>query len=416
MNAYGVKLYGVMDLRLEPFETGEMRQDEILVQVVCNSLCMSDYKIACLGENHKKIPKDIKTNPIIIGHEMGCKILAVGGKWKEQYTAGQHVCVQPNLDLPGSSSIPGYTYTRFGGCTDYCVVPEEVIRAGCLIPFEGPYFVGSLAEPVSCIVGAFNSCFHLPAPHVYEHQMGTKRRGNMAILAGCGPMGLGMVDYALHSDNPPAVLCVTDADDERIQKARGLFSEDEAAKHGVKLRFFNRPRTDALLQCAPEGFDDVFVLNAIEPLLEQAGGLLATDGCLNFFAGPTDKNFSARFNFYNVHYRQAHVVGTSGASIQDMKETLLLGGQGKLHPQNMVTHIGGLNCAAEAIKILPELGGGKKLIYNSFSMPLVAIEDFESYGKENPFFEQLGDICKAHNNMWCKEAEDVLLSSVLKNG
>jgi hypothetical protein len=68
------------------------------------------------------------------------------------------------------------------------------------------------------------------------------------------------------------------------------------------------------------GFDDIFVYAAVPAVIEMADDLLAEDGCLNFFAGPTDSHFKVPFNFYNVHYNSTHVVGTSGGSTDDMKE------------------------------------------------------------------------------------------------
>ncbi|MEN1436629.1 zinc-binding dehydrogenase, partial [Pseudomonas aeruginosa] len=90
------------------------------------------------------------------------------------------------------------------------------------------------------------------------------------------------------------------------------------------------------------GFDDVFVYAAVPSVVEMADELLAEDGCLNFFAGPTDKNFKVPFNFYNVHYNSTHIVGTSGGSTDDMKEAIALSATGQLQPSFMVTHIGGL--------------------------------------------------------------------------
>ena len=42
---------------------------------------------------------------------------------------------------------------------------------------------------------------------------------------------------------------------------------------------------------------------------QLADQVLGEDGCLNFFAGPTDNRFSAEINFYDVHYAGHHVVG-----------------------------------------------------------------------------------------------------------
>lgn len=55
---------------------------------------------------------------------------------------------------------------------------------------------------------------------------------------------------------------------------------------------------------------------------------------------------------------------------------------GLIHPSVMVTHIGGLNVAADTTLNLPKIPGGKKLIYTHIDMPLTAIEDFKSLGEK----------------------------------
>lgn len=97
--------------------------------------------------------------------------------------------------------------------------------------------------------------------------------------------------------------------------------------------------------------------------------MLGRDGCLNFFAGPTDKQFSAKMNFYDVHYNSTHVMGTTGGNTADMIESLELTAAKRIDPAVMVTHIGGLNAAAETTLNLPKIPGGKKLIYTHLTMP-----------------------------------------------
>ena len=131
------------------------------------------------------------------------------------------------------------------------------------------------------------------------------------------------------------------------------------------------------------GYNDVFVFAPVRAVVEQGDAILGFDGCLNFFAGPNDPKFSAMFNFYNVHYAYTHIVGTSGGTNDDMKEALEIMSKG-LDPAGLVTHIGGLNCVPEATNNLPDLPGGKKLIYTHIDMPLTAIADFGKLGDENP--------------------------------
>ena len=144
------------------------------------------------------------------------------------------------------------------------------------------------------------------------------------------------------------------------------------------------------------------------PVIEQADQLLAFDGCLIFFAGPSDPKFSARMNFYNVHYAFTHIVGTSGGNTDDIKESLDMMEKG-LDPSGLITHIGGLNAVPEATLDIPNIPGGKKLIYTHMEMPLTAISDFRELGKKHPMYNDLADICDRHDGLWSVEAEDLLL-------
>jgi L-sorbose 1-phosphate reductase len=85
-----------------------------------------------------------------------------------------------------------------------------------------------------------------------------------------------------------------------------------------------------------------------------------------------------------------------------------------LDPAGLVTHIGGLDAVAEATNHLPEIPGGKKLIYTHIQFPLTAIADFEEKGKNDPILKKLADICKTNNGLWSIEAESYLLANYAK--
>ena len=84
---------------------------------------------------------------------------------------------------------------------------------------------------------------------------------------------------------------------------------------------------------------------------------------------------------------------------------------GKINPAAMVTHIGGLNAVVDTVLHLPQIPGGKKLIYNHIDLPLTAIDDFAEKGKTDPLFARLDELCKAHNGLWNGEAEKYLLAN-----
>ena len=116
-------------------------------------------------------------------------------------------------------------------------------------------------------------------------------------------------------------------------------------------------------------------------------------------------------NFYDVHYNSTHVMGTTGGNTDDLIESLKLTEAGRLDPAVMVTHIGGLDCAAETTLNLPKIPGGKKLIYTHIHMPLTAIDDFRSKAAEDPRFGVLADVCDANHGLWSAEAEEYLLKN-----
>jgi threonine dehydrogenase-like Zn-dependent dehydrogenase len=416
MKTKAIRIYGKKDLRLEEFELPPLGENEILAKIISDSLCMSSYKAALQGAEHKRIPKDVHINPTIIGHEFAGIILEVGKKWKHKFHEGQKFSIQPAMAQMGTLDAPGYSYRFIGGDATHIIIPDIVMEADCLLPYEGEaFFPASLSEPMSCIVGAFHASYHIP-PGTYNHEMGIRKGGNMAILAGTGPMGLGAIDYAIHQERKPGLIVVTDIDKNRLARAAGLFTPAHAEKEGIRLVYINTESTEnplayILSLTGGKGFDDVFVFAPVKQVVEQADALLGFDGCLNFFAGPSNPEFRAEFNFYNVHYAFTHIVGTSGGNTDDMKESLKMMSEGRINPAVMITHIGGLDSVIETTLNLPNIPGGKKLIYTNISMPLVSLHNLEELGKTEPFYRNLHNIVAKKDYIWSLEAERYLLAN-----
>ena len=416
MKTKAVRLYGKDDLRLEEFELPALGEDEILAKVVSDSICMSSYKAAHQADTHKRVPRDIAEHPTIIGHEFAGEIVEVGAKWKDAFHSGDKFSIQPAMNDPrgpvGIYSAPGYSYPNIGGDATYVIIPNEVMEDGCLLPFKGEgFYPASLSEPLSCVIGAMHANYHAK-PGSYVHQMEIRDGGKMALLASVGPMGLAAINYVLHrEDRRPSLLVVTDIDQARLDRAASLYTVEFAASRGIELHYVNTrvedPVTLLMDLSGGKGYDDVFCFAPVPAVVEQADDILAFDGCLNFFAGPSKAPFKAPFNFYNVHYNSTHVVGTSGGNTDDMKEALHYMGKG-MDPAGLVTHIGGLGAVIDTTLNLPTIPGGKKLIYTHIDLPLTAIADF---GKsDNPVLQELDRICQAHNGLWNVEAETYLLN------
>jgi threonine dehydrogenase-like Zn-dependent dehydrogenase len=376
---------------------------------------MSSHKAAIQGSDHKRVPADIAENPVIIGHEFCGTLLEIGRKWRKKFRAGQRYTIQPAMSYPGRElEAPGYSFRYIGGSATRVVIPREILEMDCLLPYRGDaFFKGSLSEPVSCIIGACNTQYHYRQGE-YAHEQGIVSGGNMALLAGAGPMGLGARDSPLHGPRKPGLLTVTDIDDARLRRAAALFSPSEAARAGVKLHYCNTaegsPVELMMKHSGGAGYDDVFVYAPVPALIEQASKILRFNGCLNFFAGPSRKEFYASVNFYDIHYMGHHVVGSSGGNTDDMRQAVDLMGRNVLNPGVMITHVGGLDAVVDTTMNLPSIPGGKKLIYTGISMPLTAIADFEKRGESDPLLAELARITAKSNGMWSTEAEECLLA------
>jgi threonine dehydrogenase-like Zn-dependent dehydrogenase len=385
MTTTAVRLYGKDDLRLETFELPPLQDGEMLARVISDSICMSSYKAAKQGAAHKRVPDGCAQNPVIIGHEFCGQRVAAPGHARgaddgDLIKIGDKFVIQPAINDPCDlHAAPGYSFPYIGGAATYIIIPKIVAARGCLLPYNGAAFYhGSLAEPMSCIIGGFNCMYHTEAGS-YVHEMGIKPGGRAALLAGAGPMGLGAIDYALHSERRPSLLTVTDIDKDRLARAAELFSPAHARECGVELRYCET--------LEETGFDDVFVYAPVAALIEQGSAALGYDGCLNFFAGPTDPGFSAKLNFYDVHYNACHLAANSGGNTEDMRRSLELMTAGTIDPSAMITHVGGLDAVIDTTLNLPDIPGGKKLIYTHLSMPLTEIKGLWTPEREKKLLE-----------------------------
>lgn len=405
MKTKAVRLYGENDLRLEEFDLPELKNGDLAIKIISDSVCMSTYKTVKQGAKHIRVPDDVAEHPAIIGHEFCAQVIKVTEKWKDRYAVGDKVVMSPVLSYLVGMQTVGYTFGHIGGDATYCVVDDHIIEHGHLLKLESDaYFGGSLIEPASCVIRGFKAQLHLDEQ--LRPYTNIRPGGKTAILAGCGPMGLLAIDIALHGDVKPSLLVVTDLDKERLHRAEQIFGNDPE----VKVVFTDSTDKDALLALTDgTGFDDVFVYAPVPAVVELADAILGFDGCLNFFAGPLDKSFSANFNFYNVHYAQHHVAGTSGSNLEDMNDIIRFIGEKRIDPAVMITHIGGMDAVIDTTMRLPQIPGGKKLIYTHIELPLTALSDFAKLGETDPRFKTLDTLVKENNGLWSAAAEEYLL-------
>ncbi|MBQ2272733.1 MAG: zinc-binding dehydrogenase [Clostridia bacterium] len=416
MKTKAVRLYGVMDLRLEEFELPAISEDEVLLRVVTDSLCASTYKAVKQGSKHKRVPETVSETPIIVGHEMSGEIVQVGAALQDRWSVGQKIVIQPALKLE-SGYDPGYSYPYIGGAATYAVVPKIVLERNCMIPYEGDaYFKGSLCESLACVIRGYKGFYHTDYSN-YVRTDGAKVGGKLAILGGAGPMGLGAVDLACGYAGLSQVV-VTDLNEDRLDYARSKCKPEEAAKCGCELIYLNTSETEdpvaKLLEISDGGFDDVFVMVPVPALFTMAEKICREDGCVNFFAGPPIHDMPGTLNLYRVHYDGIHVVGTAGSIPQDMVDIIDLIEKDKIHPGAVVSHILGLNAYIDTLLAMEHPNGAKKVCYNGLDIPLIAVDELDQWADKDPMYGELAAIVKRNGGLWCTEAEEYLLAHAPK--
>ena len=98
-------------------------------------------------------------------------------------------------------------------------------------------------------------------------------------------------------------------------------------------------------------------------------------------------------------------MGTSGSNTQDMKDAIACIENKVVDLAKIATHVMGLNDVCESIMQLPQLPGGKKIVYSQKYYPITDVQSFSG----GEFEQQLRAIVEKHNGLWSAEAESYFL-------
>ena len=102
MKTKAVRLYGENDLRLETFQLPALKNGEILIKIISDSVCMSTYKTVKQGAKHLRVPDNIAEKPVIIGHEFCAEVVEVTEKWQDKFKPGDGFAVHGIFDGIGA--------------------------------------------------------------------------------------------------------------------------------------------------------------------------------------------------------------------------------------------------------------------------------------------------------------------------
>ena len=332
-------------IELQEVEIPKIGPREALIRVKAAGICGTDARIF---KGNKKIPA-----PRIIGHEFAGEIQEVGGEVKE-WRVGDRVTVQPIIAcgrchccLRGRFNIcltrPTIGYEYDGGFAEFVRIPGEAIDRGNMIklPDDVSFEDAAFSEPLS-------ACVH-------GNEKARIRKGDRVWIMGDGPIGLTHVQLAALSGAGTIILSGTDPEKLRLGGKLG-------AHHLIQI-----PQQDPLAEVKAltegEGVEVAITAASASRLIEDAlqGGGLKKGGLLLIFAGVPPESL-ARIDPNRVHYQEYTITGSSGHSIENMRQAVALIHSRSFRVNPLISHRLPLEQVIEGIQMKERLEGLKHLI------------------------------------------------------
>ena len=210
---------GPRDYRLEEWSVPRPGPEEVVIRVRSVGICASDLKCYTgaplfWGDEHRE---GYCQPPVIPGHEFVGEVVALGEGagakyglalgdlavseqivpcWQCRYCRrGQYWMCQPH-------DIYGFRQKAFGAMAEYMLFPRNALnyRVPKSIPIQHAVYI----EPLACAIHAV--------------QRGNIDFEDVVVIAGAGPLGLGMI-AAAHLKHP-RLLIALDLDDKRLEVAK----------------------------------------------------------------------------------------------------------------------------------------------------------------------------------------------------
>src|SRR5512134_616227 len=131
--------------------------DELLIRHDACGLCFSEIKVITQGQSHPRIYKEMKVDPVVLGHEVSMTVVGVGEALRDRFKVGDRLSMEPEIFVNGKSLAYGYWWQ--GGLSQYSVIGRAFYdndHGNNLIsvnPERGYAEIG-LAEPWACVVAA----------------------------------------------------------------------------------------------------------------------------------------------------------------------------------------------------------------------------------------------------------------------
>lgn len=280
-------IHDVNDVRLDPYERPDPGPQDVVVKMKACGICGSDLSYI----KHGGIPKP--GTRTALGHEGAGEVMLVGAA-VEGVAVGQSVIINP-MNTPSYVGSGGPE----GAFTEELLIRGAIMGDNLLPVPEGiPYDIAAMCEPLAVALHGVNRA--------------QAKAGEKIVIFGCGPIGLGMVLWAV--DRGCRDVIALDLAEERLKRARALGAitinpgkEDVQTRikaiHGSEMVFGREKAcTDAYIDAAgaPSILADVVALAKrharhvitaayLKPIELPAGPMLTTEMTITTAVGYPDE-------------------------------------------------------------------------------------------------------------------------------
>jgi threonine dehydrogenase-like Zn-dependent dehydrogenase len=271
--------------------------DELLVRHDACGLCFSDIKVISLGQEHPRIFRDIKQDPVVLGHEVTLTVVGVGENLRSQYKVGDRFIVQAEIYVKGVNYAYGYMLQ--GGLSKYAVIDQRILNGddgNYLIPVQPQtgYAESALTEPWACVIAAYG----------LQYRTSLKKGGTTWIIGASNGGRAYTISQGFDQTSAPARLLLTNVP---ADFARWLQERATA----LKVEVVSVPD---LANPPVEQIDDIVLLGADPDIIEAVSPRLANHGILAILAD-TPLPRPINVDVGRVHYNRWLYVGTSGPDV-----------------------------------------------------------------------------------------------------
>jgi D-arabinose 1-dehydrogenase-like Zn-dependent alcohol dehydrogenase len=279
--------------------------DELLVRHDACGLCFSDIKVIKQGQEHTRIFKDMRTDPVVLGHEVSMTVVQVGENLRDQYRVGQRFIVQADIYKDGVNYAYGYMIQ--GGLSEYGLIDQRILNGddgNYLLPVqpETGYAESALTEPWACVIAAYE----------LRYRTALQAGGTTWIVGTAAARSGYRIGAGFDEASHPARAILSD-----VPAAFADWIRARAAELGVEVIERDGLAPDqyaALAEIAPDGIDDIVVLGADADVIEAASPLLAMHGIVCLMA---DEPLGRKVNVDvgRIHYHRWTYVGSTGLDV-----------------------------------------------------------------------------------------------------